>query len=144
MKIWAKDFTLESLNSTAKNTIEEQLGIHFTEVGDNYIKASMPVDHRTHQPFGILHGGASVVLAESLGSRASYLCLRSDDHLAVGVEINANHLRSISEGEVTGLVKPIHIGKQLHVWEIKIFNSQEKLVCISRLTVAIVPKKPAK
>jgi 1,4-dihydroxy-2-naphthoyl-CoA hydrolase len=143
MKIWAKDFTLESLNQTARNTIEEQLGIRFTEIGDNYIKASMPVDHRTHQPFGILHGGASVVLAESLGSRASYLCLRSKDHIAVGVEINANHLKSVSEGEVTGLVKPIQLGRQLHVWEIRIYNSQEKLVCISRLTVAIVPKRPS-
>jgi 1,4-dihydroxy-2-naphthoyl-CoA hydrolase len=144
MKIWAKDLTPEKLNQFAKNTIEGHLGIRITDIGDDYIKASMPVDQRTRQPFGILHGGASVVLAESLGSLASYLCLKSEDQIAVGLEVNANHLRAVSEGEVLGWVKPIHLGKQLHVWEIKIYNSQEKLVCISRLTVAIVPKLPAK
>jgi len=144
MKIWSKDLTPEKLNQFAKNTIEEHLGIQITEIGDDYIKARMPVDQRTRQPFGILHGGASVVLAESLGSLASYLCLKSEDQIAVGLEINANHLRAVSEGEVLGWVKPIHLGKQLHVWEIKIFNSQEELVCISRLTVAILQKRAVK
>ena len=99
----------------------------------------MPVDHRTHQPFGILHGGASVVLAETLGSIASYLCLKDPTkEQAVGLEINANHIRSVKEGFVYGKVTPIHIGRSTHIWEIRITNQENKLVCVSRLTVAIV------
>ncbi len=144
MRIWAKELTPQQLNQFTKNSMEGHLGIDIREVGDDFIKASMPVDERTRQPFGILHGGASVVLAETLGSLASYLCLKSEDQLAVGLEINANHLRAVSEGEVTGWVKPIHLGKQLHVWEIRICNSQDELVCISRLTVAVLQKRPVK
>lgn len=144
MKIWAKDLTPQQLNQFIKKSIEGHLGIEIKEIGEDFIKASMPVDERTRQPFGILHGGASVVLAETLGSLASYLCLKSEDQLAVGLEINANHLRAVAEGEVSGWVKPIHLGKQLHVWEIKICNSQDELVCISRLTVAILQKRPVK
>ncbi len=139
--IWAKKISLDEIDAFLKNSIEEQLGIKIVEVGDDYIKATMPVDHRTRQPFGILHGGASVVLAESLGSFASYLIIKSKDQIGAGIEVNANHIRSVSEGIVTGIVRPIHLGNQLHVWEIKIRDQKNKLVCISRLTVAIINKK---
>ena len=139
--IWAKKISLDEIDAFLKNSIEEQLGIKIVEVGDDYIKATMPVDHRTRQPFGILHGGASVVLAESLGSFASYLIIKSEDQIGAGIEVNANHIRSVSEGIVTGIVRPIHLGNQLHVWEIKIRDQKNKLVCISRLTVAIINKK---
>ena len=131
--------TLEAVHSLSNNTISQHLGIEFTEIGADYIVARMPVDHRTHQPFGILHGGASVVLAETLGSIASYLCLKdpAKQH-AVGLEINANHIRSVKEGFVYGKVTPIHIGRSTQIWDIKITNEENKLVCISRLTVAIV------
>jgi len=138
--IWAKKLTIEQMNRMMNNSIEEQLGIEMVELGNDFIKAKMPVDHRTRQPFGVLHGGASVVLAESLGSFASYLTLKSEDRIAVGIEVNANHIRSVTQGEVTGIAHPIHLGKQTHVWEIKIFNEKNKLVCISRLTVAILHK----
>lgn len=139
--IWAKKISLDEIDAFLKNSIEEQLGIKIVEVGDDYIKATMPVDHRTRQPFGILHGGASVVLAESLGSFASYLIIKSEDQIGAGIEVNANHIRSVSEGIVTGIARPIHLGNQLHVWEIKIRDQKNKLVCISRLTVAIINKK---
>ena len=139
--IWAKKISLDEIDAFLKNSIEEQLGIKIVEVGDDYIKATMPVDHRTRQPFGILHGGASVVLAESLGSFASYLIIKSKDQIGAGIEANANHIRTVSEGIVTGIVRPIHLGNQLHVWEIKIRDQKNKLVCISRLTVAIINKK---
>jgi 1,4-dihydroxy-2-naphthoyl-CoA hydrolase len=122
-----------------KNNIEEQLGIEYVEIGEDFIVARMPVDHRTKQPFGILHGGASLVLAESLGSVASFLCLENPEkQKAVGLEINANHLRPVSEGWVFGKVTSIHLGKKTHIWEIKISNSNDKLVCISRITVMII------
>ena len=131
--------SIDQLQAFGNNSIAEHLGIEFTEVGADYIIARMPVDHRTHQPFGILHGGASVVLAETLGSIASYLCLKeSSQKNAVGLEINANHLRPVKEGFVYGKVTPIHIGRSTHIWDIKITNEENKLVCISRLTVAIV------
>jgi 1,4-dihydroxy-2-naphthoyl-CoA hydrolase len=138
--IWAKKLTVEQMNRMMNNSIEEQLGIEMVELGNDFIKAKMPVDQRTRQPFGVLHGGASVVLAESLGSFASYLTLKSEDRIAVGIEVNANHIRSVTQGEVTGIAHPIHLGKQTHGWEIKIFNDKNKLVCISRLTVAILHK----
>ena len=139
--IWAKKTSLEEIDSFLNNSIEEQLGIKIFEVGNDYIKATMPVDHRTRQPFGILHGGASVVLAESLGSFASYLVIKSEDRIGAGIEVNANHIRSVKEGIVTGIARPIHLGNQIHVWEIKIHDSKDKLVCICRLTVAIVNKR---
>jgi len=131
--------TLDAIHSLSNNTISQHLGIEFIEIGADYIVARMPVDHRTHQPFGILHGGASVVLAETLGSIASYLCLKdpTKQH-AVGLEINANHIRSVKEGFVYGKVTPIHLGRSTQIWDIKITNEENKLVCISRLTVAIV------
>jgi 1,4-dihydroxy-2-naphthoyl-CoA hydrolase len=137
--MFTTNLTLEAVHSFSKNTIAEHLGIEFTEIGADYIVAKMPVDRRTHQPFGILHGGASVVLAETLGSIASYLCLPDPKtQHAVGLEINANHIRSVKSGFVYGKVTPLHIGRSTQIWEIKITNEENKLVCISRLTVAIV------
>jgi 1,4-dihydroxy-2-naphthoyl-CoA hydrolase len=130
---------LSNLAFAHADSIVKHLGIEFTEAGEDYLVARMPVDGRTHQPFGILHGGASVVLAESLGSTASWLLL--DDpttQRAVGLEINANHLRSVRTGWVTGRCTPIHLGRTTHVWDIRITDEADKLVCISRLTVAIV------
>lgn len=137
--MFTTSISLDAVQSFSKNTISSHLGIEFIEIGADYIVAKMPVDHRTHQPFGILHGGASVVLAETLGSIASFLCLKDPDNQhAVGLEINANHLRSAREGFVYGKVTPIHVGRTTHIWDIKITNEENKLVCISRLTVAIV------
>lgn len=132
-------FDLTNLAFAHADSIVKHLGIEFTEAGEGYLLARMPVDGRTHQPFGILHGGASVVLAESLGSVASWMLL--DDpakQRAVGLEINANHLRSVREGWVYGRCTPIHTGRTTHVWDVRITDEQGKLVCISRLTVAII------
>ncbi|GAB3171614.1 hotdog fold thioesterase [Telluribacter humicola] len=131
--------SIDFLQSMDKDTIARHLGIEYLEVGEDYIVARMPVDHRTHQPFGILHGGASVVLAESLGSVASYLTLKDpENQRAVGLEINANHVRPVKSGYVYGKVTPIHVGRTTQLWEIRIMNEENKLVCISRLTVAVV------
>lgn len=119
----------------------EHLGIEFLEVSPTYIKAKMPVDNRTVQPFRILHGGASVALAETLGSIAAQMNLDQEKYMAVGLDINANHIRSVREGFVYGYTAPIHIGRTTQVWEIKITNDQDKLVCISRLTISVVPKR---
>ena len=140
--IWfKKDLSLTDFISLGKQTIAEVLDIRFTEVGADFIKATMPVDHRTHQPYGLLHGGASCVLAETLGSVASAKVIDPEKFICVGIEINANHIRSVRSGFVTGITTPIHIGATTHVWDIKIFDEREKLICISRLTVAIL-KKP--
>jgi 1,4-dihydroxy-2-naphthoyl-CoA hydrolase len=134
-----KNFDLESLNAFGKNTLPGLIGIEFTELGNDYIIARMPVDSRTHQPFGILHGGASVVLAETIGSIASMLCLENPElQKAVGLEINANHLRAVKTGWVYGKVTPIHVGAKTHVWDIKITNEENKPVCICRLTTMII------
>ena len=119
----------------------EHLGIQFLEVGDDYIKARMPVDQRTIQPFGLLHGGASIALAETLGSVAANLCVDREKKMCVGLEINANHIRPVTNGFVYGIAKPIHLGASTQVWEIRIENEQEKLVCISRLTLAVLDKQ---
>jgi len=119
----------------------DHLGIEFLEVGGDYIKARMPVDHRTIQPFGLLHGGASVALAETLGSVAANLCVDREKKMCVGLEINANHTRPVTNGFVYGIARPIHIGVSTQVWEIRIQNEQEKLVCISRLTLAVLDKR---
>lgn len=137
--IWKQKFTLEDLNLSSKNTLVEHLGIKYSAYGDDYLEATMPVDHRTVQPMGLLHGGASVALAETLGSIASVLCVDDPSTLSiVGLEINANHLRSVREGIVTGKATPIKIGRRIHVWNIEIRNEDNKMVCTSRLTVAIV------
>jgi 1,4-dihydroxy-2-naphthoyl-CoA hydrolase len=129
------------LQEISKNTMVEHLGIEFLEIGQNFISAKMPVDHRTIQPMGLLHGGASIVLAETLGSVASSILVDINKFHCVGLEINANHIKSARSGYVTGKASPIHIGKKTHVWDIRIINENEDLVCISRLTVAIIEKK---
>ncbi len=131
--------TPEQLNARSRNTLVEHLGIVLTEVGEDWLRGTMPVDARTLQPAGLLHGGASVVLAETLGSVAGNLCLDNTRQMAVGLEINANHLRAVRGGVVTGTARPIHIGRNTHVWEIRIENEAGKPTCISRITLAIVP-----
>jgi 1,4-dihydroxy-2-naphthoyl-CoA hydrolase len=143
MNLFPNQPTLETLNRMGARTMVEYLGIEFTEVGPDYLIARMPVDSRTHQPLGLLHGGASVVLAETLGSIAAYCCLDAEKHYPVGLEINANHIRSVSEGYVYGKTTPLHIGRSTHVWEIRITNETGQLVCISRITVAIKDRKTA-
>lgn len=128
------------VNNFLPNTAAESLGIEFIEMGDDYLKARMPVDGRTKQPFGLLHGGASAVLAETLGSMASYLCIDSETKAAVGIEINCNHLKSARSGYVVGTARPLHIGRTTHVWDIKIEDERGRLICVSRLTVAIINK----
>jgi 1,4-dihydroxy-2-naphthoyl-CoA hydrolase len=139
--LWAKKPTTKDLQDACKNTMCEHLDMVFTEVGDDYLVATMPVDHRTIQPAGLLHGGASVALAESLGSIASLLCLKSNTKMPVGIEINANHLKATTSGRVTGKVTSVRRGQSLHVWNIEIRNDQGDLTCVSRLTVMIVDRK---
>lgn len=139
MSIWKKDVSLERLNKLNENTIIDLLGIEYTQVGDDFIKATMPVDSRTHQPHGLLHGGASVVLAETLGSVAGNLAV-SDNKVCVGLEVNANHLRSVKTGIVTGIAKAIRLGRTVHVWQIEIHNEKQQLVCTSRLTLAVIDR----
>jgi 1,4-dihydroxy-2-naphthoyl-CoA hydrolase len=140
MSIWFKDYHLEDVQKFSRKTMAEHLGIEFTEIGEDFIKAKMPVDHRTKQPAGLLHGGASVVLAESLGSTGGYLSINPAEKTCVGIEINANHLRPVTEGFVEGVARPLHIGGRIQVWEIKIYNAQGKMVCTSRLTLAVITK----
>lgn len=137
MPIWKHAFTLDDINRLSHGNMLEHLGVEFVEIGDDFLKARMPVDERTKQPAGLLHGGASVVMAESLGSTASYLCIDYDSQYAVGIEINANHLRPVTAGHVIGEVRPLSIGKTIHVWDIKIRNDQDKLTCVGRLTTAV-------
>ena len=140
--IWSRsDFKVENLTVLGRDTMSEHIGIEFMEIGEDYLKARMPVDNRTNQPFGLLHGGASCVLAETLGSIASALVIDQSAFICVGIEINANHIRSARKGFVTGIATALHIGKSTHVWDIRINGEDGKLVCISRLTVAIIPKK---
>jgi 1,4-dihydroxy-2-naphthoyl-CoA hydrolase len=141
MGIFKKEITLDSLNRWSANTLAERIGIVFTAIGDDYLEATMPVDSRTHQPFGLLHGGASVALAETMGSVAAQCCLASDDQFCVGLEINANHLKGVRSGVVKGVTRPIHIGKKTQVWEIRISTPDDDLVCISRITMAVLDKK---
>lgn len=140
MPIWFTAATPEQINLLAPNTIVERIGIEFTEVGEDYLKARMPVDERTVQPARILHGGASVVLAETLGSVAAYLCIDSSKKTAVGLEINANHVRSVRDGPVTGTVTPLHLGSSTHIWQINIHDTRQRLVCTARITMAILDK----
>ena len=137
--IWFSETSIEELNNRPTNHLGAFLGIEFTEIGADFLAAKMPVNERTHQPAGILHGGASVVLAETVGSVASYLIIDSRKYLAVGLEVNANHLRPVKSGFVSATCKPIHIGAKTHVWDIRIRDDRGKLNCVSRLTVAIIP-----
>lgn len=136
-QIWKVVPTLEQLEIMQRNTIIEHLGIRVTELGDDYVRGTMPVNAHTHQPMGLLHGGASVVLAESLGSLGANLCVEQGKQYCVGLDINANHLRSARDGLVTGTARPLHLGRSTQVWEIDIRDEAGKPVCISRLTMAV-------
>lgn len=130
---------IDALNARAHGSLVEHLGIVVTEAGDDWLRGTMPVDARTRQPYGLLHGGASVALAETLGSMAGGLCVDMTREAVVGLEINANHLRAVREGTVTGTARALHVGRSTHVWEIRIENEAGKPVCISRITLAVVP-----
>jgi 1,4-dihydroxy-2-naphthoyl-CoA hydrolase len=139
--IWRVQATPEQLVERARNTLAERIGIRVTEVGPDYLRATMPVNSHTHQPSGILHGGASVALAETVGSLAANLCVDIEKYVCVGQEINANHVRSAASGLVTGTARPFHIGGRSQVWGIEIRDENDKLVCVSRLTMAVVERK---
>ena len=136
---WTTPPDLARLNELRKNTICDVLDITFDAFDDDSITASMVVDHRTHQPFGLLHGGASVVLAETLGSMASFMCIDTQKFYCVGLEVNANHLRGVRSGRVSAVARPVHIGRTTHVWDIRLSDDNGKINCISRLTIAVVP-----
>lgn len=138
--IWHKEPILSDINSLNKNTLGETLGIEFTEVGPDFLVATMPVDERTKQPFGLLHGGANVALAETLGSVASLLAVNSEVFIGVGVEINANHIKAVLRGKVKGICSPLNVSGKNHVWDIKIYNEANELTCVSRFTCTIIPK----
>lgn len=138
MSLWHTKPDIDAINAGQRNSIGELLGIRFEHCDDDSISASMPVDARTLQPHGILHGGASVVLAESLGSHASYLCVDTERFYCVGLEVNANHLRAVRSGTVTATARPVHIGRTTHVWDIRLVDDSGKTSCISRLTVAVI------
>ncbi|MEW7311248.1 1,4-dihydroxy-2-naphthoyl-CoA hydrolase [Buttiauxella gaviniae] len=135
--IWRREVSLEALNKMGADNMVEHVGIVFTRISDNELEATMPVDNRTRQPFGLLHGGASVVLAETLGSVAGYLCTEGEQKI-VGLEVNANHLRSAREGIVRGVCTAVHVGRRHQVWQIEISDEQGRLCCTSRLTTAVV------
>jgi 1,4-dihydroxy-2-naphthoyl-CoA hydrolase len=139
MSIWRSLMTLEQLNAHS-GTLNSTLGIHFTEIGDDFVRATMPVDARTVQPYGLLHGGASVALAETLGSMGATMCVDVNEYQVVGQEINANHVRAARSGVVTGTARPLHLGGRTHVWGIEIVNDAKKLVCVSRITVAVIKR----
>jgi 1,4-dihydroxy-2-naphthoyl-CoA hydrolase len=139
MSIWRSLRTLEELNTPRGNLIDH-LGIRFSEIGADFVRGTMPVDARTIQPYGLLHGGASVALAETLGSTGAAMCIDVAEYQCVGQEINANHVRSARSGLVTGTARPIHVGGRTHVWGIDIVNDADKLVCVSRITMAIIKR----
>jgi 1,4-dihydroxy-2-naphthoyl-CoA hydrolase len=142
MPIWYDPaITAEQINPIGKGNMAEHLGIEITEVGEDYLKATMPIDQRTRQPYGLLHGGASVVLAETLGSVGAAFVVDRSKYDCVGLEINANHLRGVRDGFVTGIARPVHIGKTTQVWDIRIHDNRDKIVCISRITIAVL-KRP--
>ena len=147
MSLWRTQPNIDQLNAIQKNTIGELLDIRFESFDDESLTASMVVDLRTHQPYGLLHGGASVVLAESVGSMAAYLCIDPSKFYCVGLEVNANHLRGVRSGRVTAVAKAVHIGRTTQVWDIRLTNDEGKASCVSRLTMAVVPlgeKPPAR
>ena len=136
--VFRRATSVEALNAQSAGTAIEALGIVFTEVGADFLRAAMAVDARTRQPYGLLHGGASVLLAETLGSSAGMLCV-GEGEACVGIEINANHVRGMREGGVTGTARPLHVGRSTQLWEIRIEDARGRLVCVSRLTLAVVP-----
>ena len=141
MSIWRTRPTIEDLQDRARNTMVEHLGIRLTEIGEDFLRATMPVHPQTHQPMGVLHGGASVSLAETVGSMAANLCVDAERHVCLGQEINANHLRSVASGMVTATARPYHIGARSQVWHIEIRDERQRLVCVSRLTIAVVERR---
>ncbi len=142
--IWHRRPTLDDLRAMASATSIDHLGIEFTEVGDDFLTARMPVDRRTIQPYGLLHGGASVLLAETVGSAAAHCCIDGSAWLTVGIEINANHVRGVREGWVHGTSRPLHLGRTTQLWEIRIVDDAARLVCVSRLTIGIVAREAAR
>lgn len=140
MTIWQTEITIESLTKRCANTMVDYLGIEFIEVGDDFIVARMPIDHRTKQPLGIMHGGASCVLAETVGSTAGNCAVDPEKNYCVGLDINTNHIRSIREGFVIGTAKPFHLGRSTQVWSIEIFNEKKQLISVNRLTLAVLAK----
>ena len=141
--MFPSSYTLNMLNASVKGTLVAHLGIEIIEIGNNFLTAKMPVDHRTQQPMGLLHGGASVVLSETLGSLAASLLVDKSVEFPVGIEINANHIKSVKSGFVYGKASPIHVGRRTHIWQTDIRNEVGKLVCTSKLTVAIIKKDNA-
>jgi 1,4-dihydroxy-2-naphthoyl-CoA hydrolase len=141
MSIWKGEITPQILNALNKNTLGEFFDINFTEVGPDFLKATMPVVNKTKQPFGLLHGGASVALAETIGSVASWCVINRELFIGVGVEINANHIKAVTVGMVTAVCSPLKIGGKMHVWEIKIYDEVNEICCVSRFTCMIIPKK---
>ena len=139
--IWKNHATLDELNALSKDTMAATLGIEFVEIGTDRLKATMPVNIRTLQPYGLLHGGASAALAETIGSVASWMSIDTEKQICVGIEINCNHLRGKKDGVVTATAEPLHLGATTHVWDIRIRDEKEKLVCVSRLTIAVLKKQ---
>ncbi len=140
MSIWRTSLSVEQLQEYSRNTLVEHIGIRVAEVGPDYVRATMPVNPQTHQPMGVLHGGASVALAETVGSLAASLCVDPQKHVCLGQEINANHIRPVSSGIVTATARPYHLGNRSQVWHIEIRDEQDRLVCVSRLTMAVVDR----
>ena len=138
MTLWKSPLSVEQLNAASRGSLTESLGIEFTAIGDNYIRGTMPVDARTRQPHGLLHGGASVALAETLGSMGATLCVDTKEYVCVGQEINANHVRGMRDGIVTGTARPLHVGGRSQIWVIDMVNEAGQLVCTSRLTMAVL------
>ncbi len=141
MSIWQKKWALDNLNALSRNTMVRHLGIEYTEIGEDYLKARMPADERTKQPAGLLHGGANAALAETIGSMAARMCVDDDKYDIVGVELNVSHLRPVFNGTVEGIARPIKIGQTVHVWEIKIYDERQRQTCVGRLTLMVVKKR---
>jgi 1,4-dihydroxy-2-naphthoyl-CoA hydrolase len=141
MAIWFSKFTPADLNKRGENTLADFLGIRFTEIGEDSLTATMPATERTKQPIGIIHGGANVVLAETIASTGANAVIDLEKYYCVGLEINANHIRSVREGIVTGIAKPIHLGRTTQIWQIDIFNEEGKPTCVSRMTAAVISRK---
>jgi 1,4-dihydroxy-2-naphthoyl-CoA hydrolase len=142
--IWSKEYDLARLNEITNDNMNTHLGIRFTGITENTLEATMPVSDKTRQPYGILHGGASVVLAETVGSYASSLVVDREKFMVVGMEINANHLRPVLSGNVRAVCSPLHLGKSSHVWDIKLYDDSQQLICVSRLTVAVIERRKFK
>jgi 1,4-dihydroxy-2-naphthoyl-CoA hydrolase len=141
MPLWKQPIALDRINAMFADTLGATLGLRVVDVGDDYLRGTMPVDARTRQPYGLLHGGASLALAETLGSLGGMLTLDPAVEAAVGLDINANHVRGVKQGQVTGTARPLHLGRSTQVWEIRIEDDDHKLVCIARLTLAVIPRQ---